>query len=100
MPLLKDLKIEKYFSGPESFTPDSNFLLGETEEIKNFYVCCGFNSIGIGSSGGAGKAVAEWMIKGHTNQDLLSLDVKRFEKFNSSLKFIKGKSYRDTWKSF
>ena len=89
MPLLKDLKIEKYFSGPESFTPDSNFLIGETEEIKNFYVCCGFNSIGIGSSGGAGKAVAEWMIKGHTNQDLLSLDVKRFEKFNSSLKFIK-----------
>jgi len=89
MPLLKDLKIEKYFSGPESFTPDSNFLIGETEEIKNFYVCCGFNSIGIGSSGGAGKAVADWMIRGHTNQDLLSLDVKRFEKFNSSLKFIK-----------
>jgi glycine cleavage system aminomethyltransferase T/glycine/D-amino acid oxidase-like deaminating enzyme len=89
MPLIKDLKIEKYFSGPESFTPDSNFLLGETEEIKNFYVCCGFNSIGIGSSGGAGKAVAEWMMKGHTNQDLFSLDVKRFEKFNSSLKFIK-----------
>ena len=92
IPAIKNLKIEKYFSGPESFTPDSNFLLGETEEIKNFYVCCGFNSIGIGSSGGAGKAVAEWMIKGHTNQDLLSLDVKRFEKFNSSLKFIKERT--------
>ncbi len=92
MPAIKDLKIEKYFSGPESFTPDSNFLLGETEEIKNFYVCCGFNSIGIGSSGGAGQAVAEWMIKGHTSQDLLNLDVKRFEKFNSSLKFIKERT--------
>jgi len=92
MPAIKNLKIEKYFSGPESFTPDSNFLIGETEEIKNFYVCCGFNSIGIGSSGGAGKAVAEWMIKGHTDQDLLSLDVKRFEKFNSSLKFIKERT--------
>ena len=92
MPAIQDLKIEKYFSGPESFTPDSNFLLGETEEIKNFYVCCGFNSIGIGSSGGAGKAVAEWMIRGHSNQDLLSLDVKRFEKFNSSLKFIKKRA--------
>ena len=91
-PSIKDLLIEKYFSGPESFTPDSNFLLGETEEIKNFYVCCGFNSIGIGSSGGAGKAVAEWMIRGHTNQDLFSLDVKRFEKFNSSLKFIKERT--------
>ncbi len=92
MPEIKNLSIEKYFSGPESFTPDSNFLLGETEEIKNFYVCCGFNSIGIGSSGGAGKAIAEWMIKGHTDQDLFSLDVKRFEKFNSSLKFIKERT--------
>ena len=92
IPAVKNLTIEKYFSGPESFTPDSNFLLGETEEIKNFYVCCGFNSIGIGSSGGAGKAVAEWMIKGHTDQDLFSLDVKRFEKFNSSLKFIKERT--------
>ena len=92
MPAIKNLTIEKYFSGPESFTPDSNFLLGETEEIKNFYVCCGFNSIGIGSSGGAGKAIAEWMIKGHTDQDLFSLDVKRFEKFNSSLKFIKERT--------
>ncbi len=92
IPIIKNLQIEKYFSGPESFTPDSNFLLGETEEIKNFYVCCGFNSIGIGSSGGAGKIVAEWMIRGHTNQDLFSLDVKRFEKFNSSLKFIKERT--------
>ena len=92
IPAVKSLAIEKYFSGPESFTPDSNFLLGETEEIKNFFVCCGFNSIGIGSSGGAGKAVAEWMIRGHTEQDLFSLDVKRFEKFNSSLKFIKERT--------
>ena len=89
IPTISELKIEKYFSGPESFTPDTNYLLGETSEIKNFFVCCGFNSIGIGSGGGAGKAVAEWMIKGHTTEDLFSLDVKRFEKFNSSLKFIK-----------
>ncbi|MDC1151870.1 FAD-dependent oxidoreductase [Pelagibacteraceae bacterium] len=92
IPNIKDLKIEKYFSGPESFTPDSNFLLGETAEIKNFYVCCGFNSIGIGSGGGAGKALAELMIRGHNNQDLFSLDIKRFEKFNSSLKFIQKRT--------
>ena len=89
IPEVNKLNIEKYFSGPESFTPDTNYLLGETTEMKNFYVCCGFNSIGIGSAGGAGKATAEWMMKGHTTEDLLSLDVKRFEKFNSSLKFIK-----------
>ena len=89
IPQINKINIEKYFSGPESFTPDTNYLLGETAEIKNFFVCCGFNSIGIGSAGGAGKATAEWMLKGYTTEDLLSLDVKRFEKFNSSLKFIK-----------
>ena len=92
IPNIKDFKIEKYFSGPESFTPDSNFLLGETAEIKNFYVCCGFNSIGIGSGGGAGKTIAELMIRGHNNQDIFSLDIKRFEKFNSSLKFIQNRA--------
>ncbi len=89
---IKKLNIEKYFSGPESFTPDSNFLLGETEEVKNFYVCCGFNSIGIGSAGGAGKTIADWMINGYTKDDLLSLDIKRFEPFNSSLKFIQKRT--------
>jgi glycine cleavage system aminomethyltransferase T/glycine/D-amino acid oxidase-like deaminating enzyme len=89
IPEIKNLNIEKYFSGPESFTPDTNYLLGETSEINNFFVCCGFNSIGIGSAGGAGKAIAEWMIKGHSTEDLFNLDVKRFEKFNSSLKFIR-----------
>tara|TARA_Y100001958_G_C21238893_1_gene566050 strand:- start:389 stop:2818 length:2430 start_codon:yes stop_codon:yes gene_type:complete len=89
---IKKLSIEKYFSGPESFTPDSNFLLGETEKIKNFYVCCGFNSIGIGSGGGAGKTIADWMMNGYTKQDLLSLDIKRFEAFNSSLKFIQKRT--------
>tara|TARA_B100001093_G_scaffold239166_1_gene229090 strand:- start:193 stop:2622 length:2430 start_codon:yes stop_codon:yes gene_type:complete len=92
IPNIKNLKIEKYFSGPESFTPDSNFLLGETAEIKNFYVCCGFNSIGIGSGGGAGKTIADLMVRGHNNQDLFSLDIKRFEKFNSSIKFIQERA--------
>ncbi len=88
LPMLKDAGIRKFFSGPESFTPDTQYLLGETAEVKKLYTCCGFNSIGIASAGGAGKVTAEWMINGHINEDLFSLDIKRFQKFHSSKKFI------------
>ena len=88
LPILENAGIRKFFSGPESFTPDTQYLLGETLEVKNLYTCCGFNSIGIASSGGAGKVTAEWMINGYMNEDLYSLDIKRFQKFHSSKKFI------------
>ena len=88
LPLLKTAGIRKFFSGPESFTPDTQYLLGETPEVKNLFTCCGFNSIGIASAGGAGKITAEWIINGHLNEDIFSLDIKRFQKFHSSKKFI------------
>ena len=88
LPMLKNAGIRKFFSGPESFTPDTQYLLGETAEVKNLFTCCGFNSIGIASSGGAGRVTAEWMINGYMNEDLFSLDIKRFQKFHSSKKFI------------
>ncbi len=88
LPMLKKTGVRKFFSGPESFTPDTQYLLGETPEVKNLFACCGFNSIGIASSGGAGRVTAEWMINGHINEDLFSLDIKRFQKFHSSKKFI------------
>ncbi len=87
-PKLENAGIRKFFSGPESFTPDTQYLLGETSEVTNLFTCCGFNSIGIASSGGAGRATAEWMINGYMNEDLYSLDIKRFQKFHSSKKFI------------
>jgi len=88
VPLLEKTGIRKFLAGPESFTPDTNTLLGEVPEVKNFFVCCGFNSIGIGSGGGAGKVTAEWMMKGHINEDLFIYDIKRFQKFHSEIKFI------------
>ncbi len=88
LPMLETAGIRKFFSGPESFTPDTQYLLGETKEVKNLFACCGFNSIGLASSGGAGRVTAEWMINGHINEDLFSLDIKRFQKFHSSKKFI------------
>ncbi|MDA9876874.1 FAD-dependent oxidoreductase [Candidatus Pelagibacter sp.] len=88
LPMLENAGIRKFFSGPESFTPDTQYLLGETPEVNNLFTCCGFNSIGIASSGGAGRVTAEWMINGYMNEDLFSLDIKRFQKFHSSKKFI------------
>ena len=88
IPMLKKTGIRKFFNGPESFTPDTNYLLGETPEVKNFFVCCGFNSIGIVSAGGAGKVTAEWMMNGEINEDVFKLDISRFEKFHSETKFI------------
>ena len=88
-PILETAGIRKFFSGPESFTPDTNTLLGEVPEVKNFFVCCGLNSIGIGSGGGVGKVTAEWLINGHINEDIFSYDIKRFQKFHSKVGFIK-----------
>ena len=83
--MLENTGIRKFFSGPD-LTPDTQYLLGETLEVKNLFTCCGFNSIGIASSGGAGRVTAEWMINGYMNEDLFSLDIKRFQKFHSNKK--------------
>ena len=90
-PILETAGIRKFFAGPESFTPDTNTLLGEVPEIKNFFVCTGLNSIGIGSGGGIGKVTAEWLMTGHINEDIFNYDIKRFQKFHSEIDFIKGR---------
>jgi len=90
-PILETAGIRKFFAGPESFTPDTNTLLGEVPEIKNFFVCCGLNSIGIGSGGGIGKVTAEWLMTGHINEDIFNYDIKRFQKFHSQIDFIKNR---------
>jgi glycine cleavage system aminomethyltransferase T/glycine/D-amino acid oxidase-like deaminating enzyme len=89
VPILEKAGIRKFFVGPESFTPDTNTLLGEVPEVKNLFSACGLNSIGIGSGGGVGKVTAEWMMKGHINEDLFIYDIKRFQKFHSKKEFIK-----------
>ncbi len=90
-PILEKVGIRKFFAGPESFTPDTNSLLGEVPEIKNLFVSCGLNSVGIGTGGGVGKVTAEWLMTGHINQDIFNYDIKRFQKFHSELNFIKNR---------
>jgi 4-methylaminobutanoate oxidase (formaldehyde-forming) len=71
-------------NGPESFTPDGNFILGEAPELRNYFVCAGFNSAGIANSGGAGHLIAEWIAGGEAPSDLWDVDVRRFGAFTAN----------------
>jgi 4-methylaminobutanoate oxidase (formaldehyde-forming) len=78
VPALSNAGIKQLVNGPESFTPDGNFILGEAPELRNFYVGAGFNAFGIASAGGAGKALAEWIAAGEPPMDLWPVDIRRF----------------------
>ena len=87
-PKLNTTGIQLFFNGPESFTPDDRYLLGKTPEYDNVFVAAGFNSIGIQSSGGAGKVLAEWIVKDHPPMDLWDVDIRRTFPFQSNQKYL------------
>jgi sarcosine dehydrogenase len=78
VPALEDAGVKQLINGPESFTPDGNFILGEAPEVRGFYVGCGFNAFGIASAGGAGRALADWIAAGEPPMDLWPVDIRRF----------------------
>ena len=87
-PSLATTGIHTFFNGPESFTPDDRYLLGEAPELRGFYVAAGFNSIGIQSAGGAGKALAEWMEAGEPPFDLWDVDIRRMQPFQANRSYL------------
>ena len=88
IPALGRAGIRKFFCGPESFTPDDRYLLGEAPELEGFFVACGFNSIGIQSAGGAGMVLAEWIANGHPSMDLADVDIRRTQPFQSNARYL------------
>ncbi len=88
MPLLAEHGIATFFNGPESFTPDVRYLLGEAPELRNFYVAAGFNSVGIQSAGGAGRVLAEWMQAGGPTMDLGDVDIRRMQRFQNNKTYL------------
>ncbi len=80
-PCLETAKVKMLLNGPESFTPDGNFILGEAPGLGKFFVAAGFNSAGIANSGGAGKLIAEWIVTGAPQSDLADVDIRRFGDF-------------------
>jgi 4-methylaminobutanoate oxidase (formaldehyde-forming) len=88
LPILESVGLETFFNGPESFTPDDNFHLGECPELKNFYVAAGFNSIGIQAAGGAGKYLAEWIAGNEPPCDLWEVDIRRMQPFQNNKTYL------------
>ncbi|MBL8310979.1 MAG: FAD-dependent oxidoreductase [Burkholderiales bacterium] len=83
-PCLETAEIKMLLNGPESFTPDGNFILGEAPELRNYFVAAGFNSAGIANSGGAGRLIAEWIVGGEPPGDLWDVDIRRFGSFTGN----------------
>ena len=91
VPMLADIGWRSFFCGPESFTPDDQFHLGEAPELRNFFVACGLNSVGVQSSGGLGKACAEWMDRGHPPMDLWGNDIRRMYPFQGTQRYLEAR---------
>lgn len=104
VPALANAGVKQLTNGPESFTPDGNFILGEAPEVRNFYVGAGFNAFGIASGGGAGKALAEWIVAGEQPMDLWVVDIRRFAEMHREDQWVRdrtlelyGKHYTIAW---
>ncbi|MGI9310886.1 MAG: FAD-dependent oxidoreductase, partial [bacterium] len=91
VPILQRVGWRKFFCGPESFTPDDQFHLGEAPELRNFYVAAGLNSVGIQSSGGLGRALAQWMHHGHAPMDLWGNDIRRMHPFQGTRRYLRAR---------
>jgi glycine cleavage system T protein len=92
VPVLESAGVQVFFNGPESFTPDDRYLLGEAPELRGMYVAAGFNSIGIQSAGGAGKVLADWIIDGHPPFDLWDVDIRRCAPFQRNRRYLRDRT--------
>ena len=88
LPSLETAEVKMLLNGPESFTPDGTFMLGETAETRGLFLGCGLNSVGIASGGGAGMNLAHAIVKGHTAYDLSEADAKRFAPIFNNIKHL------------
>ncbi|MCB1473891.1 MAG: FAD-dependent oxidoreductase [Rhodobiaceae bacterium] len=88
VPVLEKTGVKQMINGPESFTPDGNFILGSARECANMYVGAGFNAFGIASGGGAGWVLAEWVVRGEAPLDLWVVDIRRFSELHKDREWV------------
>ncbi len=105
-PALETAGVRTLINGPEAFTPDGNFILGEAPEVRNFFVGAGFNAFGIAAAGGAGRALAAWVVEGEQPMDLWVVDIRRFSTLHEDKAWVRertleayGKHYTIAWPS-
>ncbi|GFX15529.1 pyruvate dehydrogenase phosphatase regulatory subunit, mitochondrial [Trichonephila clavipes] len=89
VPILKQVDIQRYVTGPDTFTPDGHWILGETSEIDNLYVAAGMNVNAVQGAGGLGKELADWITSGEPKAYLLPFDIRRFIDFHNNAKFLR-----------
>jgi heterotetrameric sarcosine oxidase gamma subunit len=104
VPILAETGIKVLFCGPESFTPDHNYLMGEAPNLRGFFVAAGFNSLGILSGGGAGFVMAHWIVHGHAPMDVWSVNIRRMHAWQNNARYLADRSveslgigYQDHW---
>ena len=104
VPRLFETGIKLLFCGPESFTPDHNYLMGEAPNVANFFVAAGFNSLGILSGGGAGSVMAHWIVEGRPPMDVWSVNLRRLHAWQNNDRYLAdrtveslGIGYQDHW---
>ena len=88
VPKMKEVGINRLYVSAESFTPDNNYILGESPEVRNFFVAAGLNSNGIAGGPAVGKITAEWIVNGHPTSDVVDADIKRFSSFSNNAKYL------------
>ncbi len=99
LPILNEIGIRTVINGPIPISPDGEPIMGLAPERDNFYVACGFTS-GIAASGGAGKAMAEWIVEGEPGLDLWAFDVRRFGSHHMSAKYLAERSVDSYWRYY
>jgi sarcosine dehydrogenase len=92
VPALEKTGVKKMINGPESFTPDGNFILGRANECENMFVGAGFNAFGIAAGGGAGWVLADWVMKGEAPLDLWVVDIRRFSGLHADRKWVNNRT--------
>jgi len=107
VPMLEASGFETMVNGAAAFTPDTNFILGETPEVQKLFVAAGFNGHSLAYAGGAGDALAQWIITGEQPTDLWSVDIRRFASFQNNRDFLRsrvtetpGLQYRMAWPNY